>query len=239
MDIHDVINAVLQGSQAQPGAPLSPVGGSMPQAHSHQKQSGLPTQQGPAQPGMAAGDILGSILSSVLGNHGQTSQGQTNPSQGTPPRVPSGGGLGGQTIPSSPSPSGSSVGGGIPWGDIMGTMLGAGLGSVAANTVLAPIITQLAQRFNIPPRIAQMIVAFAIAQLVQGHMQGGSAQTKNGNFQVHELVNNMCGPGGCSDSYMNQTGMPHELADRTGLDVPTSAKALQYAFNALGTHLNA
>ena len=224
MDIHDVMNAVLQGSlagnQAHPATTRQTAW-----AGSHQKHAGSVSQQAPAQPNVAVGDILGSILGGVFGNHAQPAQ-----SQAIPPRVPSpGGGMGGQ-----PMPSTSSAGTGINWGDILGTMMGAGLGSVAANTVLAPIITQLAQRFNIPPRIAQMVVAFAIAQLVQGHMQGGSVRTNKGAYQVTDLVDNMCGPNGCSDSYLNQTGLPHELADRTGLDPATSAKALQYAFNALG-----
>ena len=230
MDIHDVINAVLQGSQAGSGAPLSSAAGSGPAPLiSHQKATSTSSQPLPAQRTAVGGDMLGSILSGVLANRGKVNQSQTNP-----PRVPASGGvLGGQA-----SPSGSTSGSGFPMGDIMGTMLGAGLGSVAANTVLAPIINQVALRFNIPPRIAQMVVAFAIAQLIQGHMQGGTGQTKNGNFQVHEVVNSMGGPGGISDTYLTQTGMPHELADKTGLDVPTSTQALQYTFNALGSHLN-
>src|SRR5207245_2946282 len=139
---HDVINAVLEGSQNSTGAPLSSSGGSTPpQVISHQKQPGGAAQPVPVQSPTAGGDILGSILSSVLGSKGQA-----------------GGVLGGQSMPAGGGTPGASGTAGIPWGDIIGTMMGAGLGSVAANTVLAPIINQIAQRFNIPPLIAQIVV---------------------------------------------------------------------------------
>src|SRR5205814_4277432 len=97
------------------------------------------------------------------------------------------------------------AGTGIPWGDILGTMMGAGLDSVAANTVRAPIINQLAQRINIPPRVAQMIVAFALAQLVQSHMQGGTGRTARGTFQTHQLVSQLSSQDGVSQQYLHSS----------------------------------
>ena len=243
MDILDVIGAVMKGSQNSSQAPSTGGGTPFPAA-SHQKQPGgspRPAQPQAASPG---GDILGSILSSVLGGQGQTNTGgqsypsPTNTGMGGTPRVPSSGIPIGQSVPTGGGSSGTSGAGGFPWGDIVSTVLGAGLGGVASNTVLAPIINQIAQRFNIPPQIAQMVVAFAIAHLVQAHLQGGAGQTQNGNFRVNEVVNGMGAPGGLSTTFLNQTGMPHELADRTGLDAATSTQALQYAFNALGSHVN-
>src|SRR4051812_40436668 len=106
MDIHDVINAVLQGSQAGNQAHPVPMTNSA-SAGSHQKHAGSTSSQVPAQSNAAPGDILGSILGGVFGNHAQPAQ-----SQAIPPRVPSmGGGMGGQTIPSS-----SSAGAGVNWG---------------------------------------------------------------------------------------------------------------------------
>ena len=137
------------------------------------------------------------------------------------------------------TPTTTTGGNGTPWGDILGTFMGAGLGSVAANTVLAPIINQVAQRFNIPPRVAQMVVAFAVAQLVQSRMQGGAGQTARGSFQTHQLVNDMASNNGVSQDYLHGTGLSHELAQRTGLDTNTSAQALQYALNSLGKQVNA
>jgi len=237
LDILDVINSVLQGSHNNSPA-QQPTAGGAPAPVSHQKQAGGAPWPAQSQAAPAGGDILGTILSTVLSSHGQANPGQANPSQGGVPRVPGSGIPIGQNVPAGGSSAGTSNAGGFPWGDIVSTVLGGGLGGVASNTVLAPIIDQIAQRFNIPPRIAQMIVAFAIAQLVQAHVQGGTGQTRNGNFRVHEVVNGMGTPGGLSSSYLNQTGMPHELAERTGLDVATSTQALQYAFNALGSRVN-
>src|SRR5438270_2924858 len=121
----------------------------------------------------SGGDILTNILSGVLNGRHQPTAGATT------------------------------VTAGIPWGDILGTMMGAGLGSVAANTVLAPIIDQLAQRFNIPPRVAQMIVAFALAQLVQSHIQGGTGRTARGSFQTQQLLSHISSQDGVSQQLLH------------------------------------
>ncbi len=222
MDINDVIRAVLNGSPANQNSEQSlPQGSLPPRVISHEKGGTASSQPMPSQmpsPTQPSGDVLGDILGGVLGRHPSgTSHTPTAPSGGTS----------------------SNTKGGMPWGDILGTMMGAGLGSVAANTVLAPIITQIAQRFNIPPRIAQMIVAFAIAQLVQSHMQGGKGQTSRGTFQTNQIMTHMGSPTGVSTDLLHNAGLSHELAERTGLDANTSAQALQFAFNALGQQAQA
>ena len=213
MNINDVIRAVLEGTQQAQNAPqATPAGSTPPSVPTHQKGSTYPTPApSPSMPAQQpSGNVLGDILGGILNGQGQATPGGN------------GGGM----------PSGSS--GGMPWGDILGTFMGAGLGSVAANTVLAPIINQVAQRFNIPPRIAQMVVAFALAQLVQSHMQGGNGQTARGTFQTQHLINGMSSRDGVSQDYLHNAGLSHDLAQRTGLDTDTSAQALQFALNALG-----
>lgn len=84
-----------------------------------------------------------------------------------------------------------------------------------------------------------MIVAFALAQLVQSHVQGGTGQTPRGTFQTQQIVTHMGSTGGVGQDYLHNTGLSHDLAQRTGLDVNTSAQALQFALNSLGKQVNA
>ena len=155
----------------------------------------------------------------------------------TPAQQPSGDVLGSSlgSVLNSQS-QGGVTGGGL--GDILGSILGgSGLDSVGNNSALAPIIDQIAQRFNIPPAVARMVVAFAIAHLTQAHAQGGIGRTTTGNSQVGQLVNQMCSRGGCSPAYLHQTGLPGDLARHTGLDADQSAQILQYTLNTLGRQL--
>jgi len=169
---------------------------------------GMGQQQSQQQPG---GDLLGGILGSILGGGG------------------------------APQGASGAVSGGSPLTDILGGILGGGSGSSGAgggmSQLLAPVIEQLAKRLGLPPAIAQVVVSFLLGKLFSGAassraLPAGAAQPSA--LDLDGLLSHMDRSHAIDQSYLASTGMPQELAAKTGMDVDMAATSLQEAFRLLG-----
>jgi hypothetical protein len=150
--MEDLLGALLQGDQAGPDPDAG--GGAMdPLAQLLQGLSGGQLSQGGAsQAGTesAMGGLdMTSLLQGLLGGQGGLSAGT------------------GQAA--------ASGAGGL--GDILGAILGGGSPAMQSNSLLAPIVAGLAEKLNLPPQLAQAVVAFVLGKLLGGRQLPGTAET--------------------------------------------------------------
>ena len=60
-------------------------------------------------------------------------------------------------------------------GDILTAIMGGGSSAMQSNSLLAPIVDALAAKLNIPPQLAQAVVAFVLGKLLGGRELPGTA----------------------------------------------------------------
>lgn len=137
-------------------------------------------------------------------------------------------------------------------GDILGAILGGGSGSssgsMGSNAFLAPIANALAEKLNLPPAVAQMIVAFLVEKLFSGG--GTAAQPQRAatprraaapapaqGLDLDHLLDEVAEGKQVDAAYFRQSGMAQELAQKTGLDPRAAERSLQEAFSLLGGQL--
>jgi hypothetical protein len=214
-------------------------------------QSAAPQGQS-SQQGLDIGDILGGILGGGIGG--------ATPSQKAAPQTPApqqgvdiGDILGGLLGGGATGAGGSSVLGGI-LGGILGGATGTSksqAGTSGAAAILGPIVQGLAQKLGLPPAIAQAVVAFALSKLLPTMLGGltqpaksaaapirptAPAPAQSQGFNLDDLLDRVTSgsPQRLSASYIQNTGLASELAQKTGLDDNTAAESLQQVFLALG-----
>jgi len=145
---------------------------------------------------------------------------------------------------------------------ILGGVLGAGQAvpstpqkstapsNLGANSFLAPIITELAQRLGLPVSLANTIVSFVLGQLLS---RGTSASTTRAAQAQSQRAGPAAGEGLNLDylletvgagreveaSYVRSTGIVEQLAAQTGLDKNTATRGVQQALQLLGGQLAA
>ncbi len=208
----DVLGSIL-GSMMGGGAPAQSGGGDVLGSILGSMMSGGTTPSGmPTQSG--GSDVLGSILGSMMG--GGAPQGGM-PSRGMP----------------------ASGAGADPLGTILGGLLGGGMqgggmgsSALGSNAFLAPIIDAIANKLGIDPKIAQVIVGFALSALMSGALGGGNQQ-----FDSAGLVARVSSGKPITQKYLKESGLLSELTAQTGLDQKTAAKSLQQVFQAFSTQM--
>jgi len=200
-----------------------------------------PTTPSPAQSASGtAGDVLGSILGGNAQQSGAVSAGGSGPLGAILGGILGGDATRGDSATSSADPISAILGalmGGSGQssqstnsGDILGSVLGSQGTNAATNGFLAPIANVLAQKLNIPPEVAAIVVNYAISKLIAAQASGGN----HGAFAVDHLMEHLNSEGGVDHDFALSTGAAQELAQRTGLDERTAASALQTAFNEIG-----
>ncbi len=140
-------------------------------------------------------------------------------------------------------------------GDILGAILGGGSSGgsgMGSNAFLAPIANALAEKLNLPPAVAQMIVAFLVEKLFSGAGAPAPAAAPSGTrsrraaapaqpqgMDLDHLLDEMAEGKQVDATYFRQSGMAQELAQKTGLDQRAAERSLQEAFSLLGGQLQA
>jgi hypothetical protein len=235
----------VQGKMQETGKSLDDVLGSISASEKPTSRRSAPVQQD------AGGDVLGSILGSMMSGGAQT--GGTSSQQGAGGDMLGsllGGLLGGETpAPSSaPTPSRRSrstkqmpASGADPIGSILGGLLGTdvagGAGAIAnnplTNVFVAPIADALARKTGMAPGIARVVVVFGLTTLMSAMTQQGSRK----GFNASDLVERLSTDGTVSQKYLKDSGLVSQLAQESGLDQKTAAQSLQQVFQALGTQM--
>ncbi len=212
------------------------------------------SQQAGANP---LADLLGGILGGMTAPQGGAGQAGTGPIPdllggilgGADGRVDAGdiagilGGILGAGGAGAPQPQPRS--GGL--GDILGGILGGGGANFGANSFLAPIIQELAQRLGLSPAIANAVVAFVISTLLPRLLGGAAAtpaprrstQAQPQGLDLDHLLESLGSGQELEPAYFRSAGMADELAQQTGLDVDTAAESLQQVFGMLSSQLSA
>lgn len=237
--------------------------GGNPNVQSQLEQSGQSMDQvlgtlssGPATSGQSAGgDVLGSILGSMMGGGAPAQSGGGDvlgsilgsmmSGGATPSGMPAqtGGDVLGSILgsmmgggaPQGGTPSrGMPTSGADPLGAILGGLLGGGMqsGGMGSNAFLAPIIEAIANKLGIDPKIAQTIVTFALNALMSGALGGGNQQ-----FDSAGLVARVSSGKPVTQKYLKESGLLSALTAQTGLDQKTAAKSLQQVFQAFSTQM--
>jgi hypothetical protein len=183
------------------------------------------TSSAPMQTGNQAttgGDALSGLLGSLMGG-GQTSSApmQTGNQATTGDDAISGllgsllggqtGGMGTQT-------------GNQPVGNGLLNLVTSGQNPML-NSLIQPVVDQIANKIGIPPAIAMTVVTFAIHYMLSNH---GTKVVKgediSGVLQQHT-----------SPKYLQSTGISQQLASQTGMKPKAAANALSEVFKLLGT----
>ena len=142
---------------------------------------------------------------------------------------------------------GGLMGGGVPQG---GQQMPTALAGISSHPFLAPIVNGLAQKLGLPPAIAEVVVSFALTQLLGSLMNrastgrevgmqsfGGSQRTLQvaGDLQTEDISQRFQSGLTLDTEYLHSAGLSQQLADQTGLDPKTAAASLEQAFQLLGT----
>ncbi len=243
-NLGDLLGALMQGGAAA-GQAGAPAGGGLGDLLGQMAPGGgMPQQAGGGQTGgmPQSGDLMGSLLGSLLGGGMQQSQGA--PPMGTQQGA---GGLGDvmgallgggmqSPAPYTGTPAGAPQGG-VGVGDILGAVMGGGSPGIGASPLLAPVSNLLAEKVGLPPVIAQAVVAFVLAKLMSGS-GGGRPAGRTGLVEegpgVQDLLQHTSSGRRLDTSTLAATGLPEELAQHTGMDVNTATQSLQHALELLG-----
>ncbi len=213
MSLEDIFK-VLADSRQQGNA--SPSGGQDPMA---QLIGGLLGGQGGSSQAGQMADLVGGLLGGQGGSSGQANQ--------MADLV--GGLLGGQ----SPTPSTAPTGG---LGDMLGlleTVIGtsqAGAQPTSSDPILSmlqPFINQLAEKVNISPALATIVVSFVVHKILSHHPTSGRDSTQ---FDLDDLLRT----GAIGADTLQSSGMVRELSRATGLDEKAASQSLDAAFSLLG-----
>ena len=213
MSLEDIFKVLAdsrqQGSASQPGGqdPMAQLIGGLLGGQGDSSQTGQMT------------DLVGSLLGGQGGSSGQANQ--------MADLV--GGLLGGQ----SPTPSTAPTGG---LGDMLGlleTVIGtsqAGAQPTSSDPILSmlqPFINQLAEKVNISPALATIVVSFVVHKILSHHPTSGRDSTQ---FDLDDLLRT----GAIGADTLQSSGMVRELSRSTGLDEKAASQSLDAAFSLLG-----
>jgi len=178
------------------------------------------------------------------------------------------GGSGAQSAQQGAGDLGGLMGGGgaqgAQGGDVLGSLLGGLLGGgvqggqqtptasagISSHPFLAPIVNGLAKKLGLPPAIAEVVVSFALTQLLNSLMNrastGGATGMQSfagsqragegaGDLQMEDISQRFQSGLAIDTKYLRSAGLSQQLADQTGLDQKTAAASLEQAFQLLGS----
>jgi hypothetical protein len=144
--------------------------------------------------------------------------------------------LGGGQPQVTPQGSGSQQGG---LGDMLGVLemvMGnqSGQSNLTTNdpimALLQPYVKQLANKMNISPEIAVVVISFVVHKLLSHHPTSGR---DSNSFNLDDMFQQMS-QGNVDPSLLQSSGMVRELSRKTGLDEATTEQSLQLALGLVG-----
>ncbi len=106
--------------------------------------------------------------------------------------------------------------------------------------LVAPLADSLANRFGLPPQIAQAVVLFAVTKLTEALMNRGNTPAAGGRGQEivgQQLLDRLSSGQGVDRQYLVNSGLAQELAQQSGMDEQTAAASLQHVLGGLGDQL--
>ena len=115
-------------------------------------------------------------------------------------------------------------------GNLLQMVTNGGGANAASNQFLGPLVGSLGQELNMSPVVAEQVVSFAMHHLVNGHL-GGAA-----NYNHQDLLNQMAS-GKVNTAFLQQTGLPQELAQQAGIDPNAATDGLKHVLEHFGQHV--
>lgn len=115
----------------------------------------------------------------------------------------------------------------------MFTGAGGGQSALTGNPLgglLQPLVKPLAEKLNISPEIATVIISFVLQKLLAHHPTSGRDSTQ---FNIDDLFGQLS-EGKLDPSMIRNSGMVEELSRATGLDKAQAQKSLNTAFAMVG-----
>lgn len=128
-------------------------------------------------------------------------------------------------------------------GDMMGmleTVMGSQSGPSNMGTgdpimaLLQPFVKQLANKMDISPEIAMVVISFVVHKLLSHHP---TSKRDSNSFNLDDMLQQM-GTGQVDSGLLRSSSMVAELSKKTGLDEGTTEKSLQLALGLLGNIVN-
>lgn len=117
------------------------------------------------------------------------------------------------------------------------------------NALLGPISNALSEQFGLDPKLAQMVVIFALTTVVPAilrRLQGGGGQGSripspiapggagSAELDLDDLLARIGSQGSVGRDYLRSTGLSQQLATQTGLDQEIAEDSLQQTLFMLG-----
>jgi len=223
MSMDDILKVLVDSRKQQPSAsqgadPMTDLIGSL--------LGGGQTSGGQSSDPMA--EMLGNLLGGAQSQAGGTSQG----SEAMTDML--GSLLGGQSSASGGQQSG--LGGVL---SLLEMFTGAGQQGSANQSMLTgsplggllqPLVKPLAEKLNISPEIATVIISFVLQKLLAHHPTSGRDSTQ---FNIDDLFGQLSA-GNLDPKLIQNSGMVEELSSVTGLDKAQARKSLNTAFAMVG-----
>jgi hypothetical protein len=114
------------------------------------------------------------------------------------------------------------------------SVMGGGQSGSAMNDpimgLLKPFVGPLAQKANISPEIAMIVVSFVAHKLLAHHPTSGR---DSNTFHLEDMLQQI-GSGKIDPNLLHNSGMVKELSMKTGLDEAAAAKSLEVGFGLVG-----
>jgi hypothetical protein len=116
---------------------------------------------------------------------------------------------------------------------LMASQGGGQSGTPASDPImmlLQPFVKQLANKMDISPEIAMVVISFVVHKLLAHHPSSGR---DSNSFNLDDLLGQMA-QGKVDPSLLRSSGMVSELSKKTGLDEATAEQSLQLALGLVG-----
>ena len=115
-------------------------------------------------------------------------------------------------------------------GSLLQMVTNGGGTNAASNQFLGPLVGSLGRQLNMSPAVSEQVVSFAMHHLVNGHL-GGTA-----NYNHQDLLNQMTS-GKVNTNFLQQTGLPQQLAQQAGIDPKAATDGLKHVLEHFGQHM--
>lgn len=126
------------------------------------------------------------------------------------------------------APQGANQLGGL--GSLLQMISNGGGTNAASNQVLGPLVGSLGSNLNLSPVVAEQVISFATHHMISGHLSGPS------NSSHADLMNHIAN-GNVPKDFLNQSGLPQQLAQQTGIDPKVATAGLKQVLEHFGQHM--
>ncbi len=124
-----------------------------------------------------------------------------------------------------------------PLADLLGSMLGSGQGAPDLSGLLAGLLggkadqetAGIVEQTGLPAGLLQSALALVAGKLAAGRRAGASQVESGvgGTVSLDNLLETMRSQGAVEENTLRASGLPQELAAKTGIDLPKAIQAIQ------------